>query len=372
MEPPKKLIKLNETQPQSPNAPNDPEISQIFLELPANFQPTGISYNQGDKKTILIITGVNEILTFLLGDLKTILSSSGIVEPFKKNVIEISSSVIKVMHSKLKTYCLHEDGSVSLFTSYKQLKKLRKPLGCHDIMRFKDGVALLVKEPNKNLTIEYLPDTSVPESIPKIIDCGPSVDNEQCSLGSVVVTEQNSTFLSKFLGFNLDSRTLLMFSVGSNIFWVNDGPDVTDDYEIRIVRSYSSKVTRFWLTNGFFVAVLVSGVMEVSYLCPVLTLISCKRFYLYDKCWSFNIEKTCVFSDGLNLNMIVLEKGKNEVKLVRKSVQLPGVVGIIHVKEVNRMLCVTENRGLYQVSVKIEKISKEMLENRQFLQVFID
>lgn len=368
MEPPKKLIKLNDPRSES-STTFEPVITQLCLEMPHTFQPTGISYNQGDGKTIIIITGVNEILTFLLGDLKTIVNASGTIKPLKENLIKIKN--IKVVHSKLRTYCLHEDRTLSLFKSYKQLKRLKSPVGCHDLIKYKDGVALLVKEPNKNLMIEYLPDTSAPENTP-VIDCGPGLDNEQYSLGSVIVTENNHQFLSKFLGVcpRTKKETILMFSVGNNIFWVDEGTG-TDDYEIRIVRNCSSKVKNFWLTKAFpmFVVVLVSGVMDVNYLCPVLGLISHKRFYLFENCWCFNMEPNCVYSDGMTLNMIELKQGKKGIEMQRKSIQLPGVTGLIHIKQLNRTFCVTENRCLYQVSAQIEKTHGEKLENRQFLLV---
>lgn len=381
MEPPKKIKKLNETLAELPNTSIEPEFTQFCLELPPTFQPTGISYNQGDGKTILIITGLNEILTFLLGDLKTTISSPSPIEPLKKNVIETESEVIKVVHSKVRTYCLHKNKTLSLFTSHKQLKRQKSPVECYDIMKYKNGVVVLVKEPHKNVTIEHLPDIIVPGKPPKIIDCGPGIDDERYSLGCVVVTEQNASFLEKFLGVNMKYRIkkepLLMFTVGNNIFWLDEIQSVTDEkvletpddsHDIKVVRSYSSKVMEFWMTKNMFVVVLVSGVMEVNYLCPLLNIVSCKRFYLFESCWSFNMERICVFSDGMNLNVIQLKQSKNEVEMQRKTIQLPGVVGLMYVKELNRMFCVTENRGIYQMSVTMEGKSRE---SRQFLMVII-
>lgn len=161
-----------------------------------------------------------------------------------------------------------------------------------------------------------------------------------------------------------------MFAVGNNIFCVEEKNTRGNPYEIRVVRSCSSKVMKFWMRQvvPMFVVVLVSGMMEVSYWCPILSLFTCKTFHLFESCWSLNVEKAFVFSDGLNLNMVDLKQSKNEVKMQRKSIQLPGVVGLVHVKELNMALCVTQNRCLYQVVAKVEATAKS---SRHFLLVRI-
>ncbi|XP_063697457.1 uncharacterized protein LOC134828408 [Culicoides brevitarsis] len=344
MEPPKKIFK-----------PSDgSKVTELHLSIPPSFQPTGISYQHVENRTMLIVQGVNEILTFLLGDLRTILSTPNAIKPLKENLIQVESSVLKIIHSKVRTYCLHEDQSLSSFASYKQLKQLKSPSGCRDIIKYRDGVAVLVKNPRENLRIELLPDTNN-ENPSKIVDCGPAVDDESYFLGQFVVSERNLSFLSAFLGVSMPVRKdpFLLFSVGNNIFWIND----TEDDEIRIIRSYSSKIMRFFMKNSLFIAILESGTMEISYLCSLLGVVGSKRFHLFENCWSLCTEKLLAVSNGNELHEIEVKQMKNDVKIDRKVTKLPGIVGIVFVKEVNRLLSITENRFMYHWEVTTKEFA---------------
>lgn len=352
-------------------------VQQLHLEsLLSGFQPNGISYHLNDLKTILIITDSNDKVFTFLGDLKTIVAPSKKVDPLKKNLINVESSIRKVVHTKLRSYCLHEDGCLSLFASYKQIKRIKKIIGCRDCFTYNDGIALLIKEPEKNLTIEFLPDVRDTEKNPKIIDCGSCLDNESFSLTSIVITDQNVKFLTNFLRLNqtLDRNlSLLMFSVGNNIFVVEQDNVEMTEAEIRSMRSYSSKVMKFYVSKEtpMLVSVLISGVIEVSYLCPILNLVTHKTFQLFDQIWCFSSwENSFFYSDGLNIYKAELTFNKNEVEIAKSSVELPGVVGITYVKEINKVFCVTENRCLYQVTFSEDTLPKEtefLMVNDHFL-----
>lgn len=321
-------------------------LSEIKRQI-GPFRPTYLTSFEEEKTTVIVVAGGDFLQTFILNDINDLITKSGY---YKSNLIKVDSPVIKIESSKCKTYCLHQDERVSVFVSYKKLKRVKDISNCLDLIALNKGVSFLLKTVDGNLTVKVLNDNQSSTQIQCEYKCGQVHNNEHCFLSVLKVKQNNLTSLKLLLGTdfkNTKGSHHIMISIGITIFLIKSLND--EDYEVQTVRTCSSIVVKFWYSSDINALniFLSSGVLEIIYICSISKLATHKRFYFIENIQFIDfVDNTLIIGSTFDVASIKIVNDHGELKCMRKSSKCSGVTAICFIRNSKLVLFVTEN-GLF-------------------------
>lgn len=281
--------------------------------------------------------------------------------------------ILDVANNIAENVILLENGRIKYFKSARHLDTVAYLQNVKTICRHRKGFALIrMSDDSSEFFFELHPDEFHAEEIENRQIFNITFDK----IPELQSTWNQTLFKIKELHMNANGREFLKMIFPEGIITTDDSSTepflflsmdssfcsihvLNDEPIVNPIVQCTSKIVDFWAgANGAHILLLLeNGAMEILYIAERSTEITRQHIYFGSEMLAFRyINGVFYYSNGFVIQHGSIEYNDEYKKFIftRKSVDLPGIVGIDVLPQFNVILCISENCQFYALQMQIQ------------------
>lgn len=342
------------------------------------FYPLGIKTIGDSRKAVILCWGFDKVITFIIKSIEETLRNDS--EPGKTYILLTEKSIKQIIATEYNVICYDDIGDVNYFSTYKSLDQLNQLKGVKYMSPCKNGFILIRHGDLNTVFLEIYPDTlNQSEVALKSYDLSweqlrlyTSRSDEDYCINAIGYDGNLSEdlFFKKLLNLDDDfeglGKEVLLFSVDNYLYWLK--LDIKEDEHFIVpLKCCSSTINKIWYSKQRKVIFLLlkSGVVDCIYYSEIFKFIRHTTICLGENiiCSEFIDDEIFVYSNGLRFFQTKIEYNEIKQDFEMKNLKSTGIEGvscISYLKYLKKILCLTENRIFYQISLLDTNKENEM------------
>lgn len=344
------------------------KLSTWKIETSQPFYPIGMACIGDDANNRAVITYAPHTVNTLI--------FRNFIKDIKNNVPAHKSFMHKsffpecikeILVGKNESVILFENGRLKYFTSTKTLMNVPYLMCVKTMCATQNGFVLIkTSQDGTEFFVEFHPNSFEQSNVQKTKNFDISFEKMvelqsswlQCNFKIKELFVRTTNFQQKALEDDIatDQGTcnwMLFISIDNTFCYLSY--DKKSSFTVNVVTVCSAKIVNFWSSSNEYIALLLeSGIIEILHV--KLDQNEINKEYIYCgtgiKAHYFN-EDMIIYSNKIYVECILF--GKRGEKLNRQCFNLPGIVALTYLPELQLVLCLSENCGFYYVPLQNRK-----------------
>lgn len=334
------------------------------------FYPIGIHLIGNDANSRAVIThAIHDVNTFIFRNFTADIKND---RPPHKSYLHKSffpERIKEVLVGANESAILFENGQIKCFTSTKTLKTVSYLSCVKSVCATRNGFVLIkTTVDGAKFFVEFHPDSFGENSEQKRKKFNISPEkvvelqntwHQSCFKIKELIVSQTSvlqTALADVTGTATGNRDSILFlSIDNNFcYLIYD----EDSCVVNMMTICPAKIIDFWsLCGGDYIMLLLkSGTIEILSSFSEPNGIGKKIVHCGNDIQAYHYyEDKFFFSNNFYVECITFEKGSDDVKQMRRCFNLPGIVALTYVPEMQLILCISENCCFYSIQLQDKK-----------------